>query len=275
MGKFEGILFCTDLDGTLLNSRGTVSKENREAIEYFKREGGSFTIITGRPPAIAGDIYEMSGANIPYGCINGSAIYDPAKGEYLWMDTMPHEGFLITDYVYKNMPDIGIQVNTADKIYFCRDNPAMVHFREITGYPKLEKSYTELEAEPWIKVVFSTHIPERLAEIRAEIDALPWADCVEFVSGADDFCEILPKGNTKGTVLQKMAELLGIDMKKTVAVGDYENDVDMLRRAGVGYAMGNACPEAKAVADRITVNCDEHAIAAIVAELDSGIVKFE
>ena len=50
MGKFDGILICTDLDGTLYRNDKTVSKENREAIEYFKNEGGYFTFITGRMP---------------------------------------------------------------------------------------------------------------------------------------------------------------------------------------------------------------------------------
>ena len=64
-----------------------------------------------------------------------------------------------------------------------------------------------------------------------------------------------------------MAELLGLDMSKTVAVGDFENDVSMIKAAGIGYAVANAKDCAKAAADRITVSNDEHAIAAIIAEL--------
>ena len=50
MGKFDGILICTDLDGTLINSSEKVSKENLDAIEYFKANGGLFTFVTGRLP---------------------------------------------------------------------------------------------------------------------------------------------------------------------------------------------------------------------------------
>ena len=50
MKKFEGCLICTDLDGTLFRSDKTVSKENIDAIEYFKSEGGYFTFVTGRMP---------------------------------------------------------------------------------------------------------------------------------------------------------------------------------------------------------------------------------
>ena len=79
MKSFEGILICTDLDGTILRDDKTVSEENREAIEYFKSEGGYFTFITGRMPYFAKDIYEMIKPNAPIGCINGGGIYDFEK----------------------------------------------------------------------------------------------------------------------------------------------------------------------------------------------------
>lgn len=75
-------------------------------------------------------------------------------------------------------------------------------------------------------------------------------------------------------MLLRMADMPGIDRKKTIAVGDYENDISMIRSAGVGYAAENACPAAKAAADRITVSNEEHAIAAIVADIESGELEF-
>ena len=71
MKKFEGILFCTDLDGTLLRSDKTLSKRNLEAIEYFKSEGGLFTFVTGRMPCTALNLYNTVKPNAPIGCING------------------------------------------------------------------------------------------------------------------------------------------------------------------------------------------------------------
>lgn len=73
MGRFDGILICTDLDGTLLNSDRRISKENLEAIEYFKQEGGIFTFVTGRMPFFVSDMYEAVQPNAPFGCVNGGA----------------------------------------------------------------------------------------------------------------------------------------------------------------------------------------------------------
>ena len=56
-------------------------------------------------------------------------------------------------------------------------------------------------------------------------------------------------------------------MKNTIAVGDYDNDITMLKAAGVGYAVANATAAAKAAADKITVSNEDHAIAKIISEL--------
>ena len=83
--------------------------------------------------------------------------------------------------------------------------------------------------------------------------------------------EILPKGASKGNALCRMAELLGIDVNKTIAVGDYNNDISMLKTAKLGFAVANAVDEAKAAADHITVSNDESAIAVIIDQLDRGV----
>ena len=67
-----------------------------------------------------------------------------------------------------------------------------------------------------------------------------------------------------------MAELLGIKQERTIAVGDYYNDISMIKAAGAGFAVANAVDEVKAVADYITVSNNESAIAAIVNKLDKG-----
>ena len=120
MGKFDGILICTDLDGTLLSKDNTISAENLSAIEYFKQEGGKFTFITGRMPFFVSDIYNSVHPNAPFGCINGGGLYDHLKQEYIWQSVMPDSVFELIKCVDEKFSDIGIQVNTFYKTYFCR-----------------------------------------------------------------------------------------------------------------------------------------------------------
>jgi hypothetical protein len=72
--------------------------------------------------------------------------------------------------------------------------------------------------------------------------------------------ELVPKGHTKATGMQRMCEALGIPREDTVAFGDSVNDLDMLRYAGVGVAMGNGSDEAKDAADFVTANLDADGI---------------
>ena len=98
----------------------------------------------------------------------------------------------------------------------------------------------------------------------------PKAEKFDFIRSERRLYEVLPKGTSKGALLLKLADLLGVDRKKTIAVGDYNNDISMIECAGVGIAVSNARKCVKAVADRITVSNEENAIAQIIYELDKG-----
>ena len=272
MKKFEKMLFCTDLDGTLYSDDKTVSKQNLDAIEYFKSEGGLFTFITGRVPKTSIEIYDIIKPNAPYGCFNGGGIYDPLKEGYLWTMGLSADVIELVREVDKHLPDMGIQINTENENYFNKDNAAMSWFRTITGVPNLSCSYEEVK-EPILKVVFAHMDENRIELLQKLLNSHPRADEFDFIRSELRLYEILPKGSSKGGLLCKMAELLDIDIAKTIAVGDYYNDISMIRNAGLGFAVENAVADAKAAADYITVNNNQHAIAKIIDELDRGIYK--
>lgn len=266
MGKFDGILFCTDLDGTLYGDDGKVSKENLEAIEYFKSEGGLFTFITGRVPKTSKEVYDIIKPNAPFGCVNGGGIYDFKEERFIWNETLPYDVIELVREVDNKLPDVAIQYNTVNNIYFNKDNPALVRFRKITGVEKVFCDYENI-TEPVLKVLFGHMEDKRIRELEALLKSHPRADEFDFIRSEAAFYEILPKGVSKGAALLKMAELFCV--KKTVAVGDYNNDVSMLKAADISFAVANATEEAKNAADNITVSNNNHAIAEIVRLLES------
>lgn len=270
MKKFEGVLFCTDLDGTLYTSEKTISRQNRDAIDYFKSEGGRFTFITGRVPATSQHVYEAIRPNAPYGCLNGGGIYDPQEGRYLWNTHLPREAMELVRAVDRELPTMGIQFNTERQVYFNKDNTAMVYFRKVTGLPYVACPYEAVE-EPVLKVVFAHEDETQIAALMTLLNNHPLAPLVDFIHAERRLYEILPKGASKGNLLCKMADLLGVAMAKTIAVGDYHNDISMVKAAGLGFAVANAAAEVKAAADHVTVSNNEHAIAAIIDGLDRGL----
>ncbi len=272
MKRFEGILICTDLDGTLLRDDGTVSKENLDAISYFQREGGYFTFITGRMPYFAASIYEVINPNAPFGCINGGGIYDHKEKKYVWKQPISRECLDLVDLAYEKVEGVGIQVNGFEHLYFATENSAMVAFREKTGVPNLVCHYRDV-TEDFGKILFGDEREEAIQALARLLPTHPKAHLFDFIRSEQTLYEILPKGVNKGNLLPRLAAHLGVDMKRTVAIGDYNNDVQMLKMAGLGVAVANAVPEAKAAADLVTVSNEEHAIARIIEEIDKGIIK--
>ena len=266
MGKFDGILICTDLDGTFLKDDKSISKENLDAIASFMSEGGSFTFITGRMPYFVQHIYDALNPNAPFGCINGGGIYDHKAGKYLWTRELSKECYELIDAAVDNIEGIGLQVNAFDKIYFAKENEAMRRFRESTGAANIVMPYREITA-PIGKIVFGDTREDKILQLAELLASHPKAYKFDFIRSERTLYEILPKGNTKGDVMLRIADILGIAHERTVAVGDYSNDVSMLKDAGVGIAVANANDEAKAAADHITVSNEEHAIAKIIADM--------
>jgi Cof subfamily protein (haloacid dehalogenase superfamily) len=267
--KFEGILFCTDLDGTLFRSDKAVSKRNLDAIEYFKSQGGLFTFITGRVPESSGEVFNIIKPNAPFGCINGGGIFDGVTKKYLFKETLPLEAIELIKFVEQKMPQMGIQYSTDNGVYFYKDNQAMELFRSITGLPYKTKPFDDLK-DNIMKIVFADMSQEQMLELIELLDKHPKAKEFNFVRSAMILYELLPKSASKGNILLKMADMLGIDAKKTIAVGDYNNDISMIKSAGLGFAVANAVDEVKAVADYVTVSNDDDAIAVIIEDLDKG-----
>lgn len=273
MNKFSGILICTDLDGTLYRNDKTISPENKRAIEYFKSNGGLFTFVTGRLPYYSRDAYNAVSPNAPFGCINGGGVYDGEKESYVWARELPRLSLELVECIDKRFPNVGIQICCHHRTYFAKETPHMKEFRKSTGLPDLFCHYRDVQ-EPIAKVLFGTTDEDEMAAISKTLREHPLADNFDFIRSERTLFEILPKGVHKGLALSKLVEHLGIDIGRTVAIGDYDNDVGMLGAAKLGIAVANASPTAKAAADLVTVSNEEHAIAKVIYDIENGIISF-
>ena len=271
-GKFDGILLVTDLDGTLVTKSQVVSQENIKAIEYFKENGGTFTIVTGRVPTALAGIDEVVKPNAPVGCVNGGGIYDCKEKKFLWAQTAPDEILELIGYIDELMPNVSHQVNTTENIWFTKYNSAMEHLRDVSKAPDLRCHYSEIK-EPILKILFADKNTDDVLKVAELLSKHPLMSNFEGVSSEPIYYEVLPKGISKAVVIPKLCEMLGISIERTIAVGDNNNDVTMLKCAKIGYAVANASPLAKEAADRITVSNEDSAIAKIVEELDKGIIS--
>ncbi len=271
MGKFDGMLLCTDLDDTLLTDNKQVSEKNRKAIDYFKSEGGLFTFSTGRVPMGARLILEYVVPNAPIVCFNGGGIYDFSENKMLWSRKLDSDAISAVEYVDRRLDFVGIEICTEEKIYFSKINAKVREHQVLEKLPDNDLDYHDIP-EVWQKVLFMTEEHE-LNTVRRTISESPFADKYTFVQSSPWYYELLPKNSTKGDGLIQLGKLCGIDRSRIIAVGDNENDLEMVKMAGVGIAVENAIPIVKNSADYVTADNNSDAIAKVIYDLENGTIK--
>lgn len=255
MGKFEGILLVTDLDGTLFY-KGDVSRENCEAIRYFQSEGGLFAVASGRAPSWLPKWRERFVPNTWSATFNGAILCDAEGRELAFEQPCGPDVVELGMQVLHACPD-------AEQIYFCGEESSYIVRQGEEPDPaqipkKIYKCLLRVPTEQ------SDAYTERVKEMLQPrfLVMRSWINGIEFQE----------RGTGKGDALVRLKKLLGNRARLAVGVGNYENDVDLIRAADVGYAVGDAIPAVKAVADRITVDCADHAIAQIVADLERELL---
>ncbi len=265
MKKFDGILICSDVDGTLLKTDKSLSAENLEAIEYFKQNGGKFTIMTGRMPFALHTVLDIITPNAPLGFGNGLGLYDVASGKMPLSNSLGISALPIARYIYDNFPDIGIEYTTYDEILCARVTETVVRHLDHEKLPLKTISIDGFKGD-LAKILFAAE-SEKIDSLTSVLPNLECTSPFQLIRSDAVYYEVLPKDMTKGTLVLKLSEILGIDIKNVIAIGDNENDVSMLKAAGTGIAVGNATESAKTAADIVTVSNEENAIAKIIYDL--------
>ena len=114
----------------------------------------------------------------------------------------------------------------------------------------------------WNKVLFAcSH--EMLMQIQDFLDARKYPG-VYFIATNRNYFEIMPEGAAKGAALGELCTYMGIPIENTVAIGDYFNDIELMRAAGHSVAMGNAPKEVQLAADTVTGRCLDGGVAEVL-----------
>ena len=268
-------IIALDLDGTLLNSNKELSAGNLAALQRAANAGIEIVPTTGRFYGGMPDIVR----SLPFVhyviSVNGAEIADLRKGEVIYKAELPWQqaveimGFL-DDYpvIYDCYADNAAWMTAEQKNHIDRivSNP---HYRKMLHelrrpVPELKEYLTDWKHDVQ-KVQFFTDQPELRLRLMKELPKRFAHLCVS--SSVSDNVEINQILANKGEALHALADHLGLPHEATIAFGDGLNDLSMLRDAGIGVAMSNACDEAKEIADWITLSCDEDGVA-------HGINKF-
>lgn len=272
MKPTEAAVFC-DLDGTLFDSTGAVSAQNRDAIVRFTRAGGLFAIATGRCPDNMLMFLDGVAFNAPSIVLNGAGVWDRGTDRFLYAQFADRDALAaVLRYCRDRHPSLDLQVYTEqDILYVSPEETVNRPFWELHRTSRFI-SIEEAEQAPWFKTLLFGG-PEALRDVETFIERENLGDRFDRVFATTDivpgsrYLELLPKDVNKGSALRVCRGLDCYRNRTLIAVGDYNNDVELLREADIAACPRNANDAARAVSDLILPSNNEHAIAALLDRL--------
>ncbi len=266
MGRFENLLLLTDLDGTLLPQSKSLAPVDLAAIRTFREGGGKFSIATGRTLQAAQRYLEALALDTPAILFNGAAIYDPLTKSMLDTVTLPEKAVEVTRLVLDTFSDVSAEILCAEETYVPRMTPYEAYHLQICQVEPVQGDFEAMPHNGWLKVLFAM-AEERMPDMIAFFQEKRY-DFADFVQSEAHFYEMMPKGTTKGSALQKLRQMPQFQGVRVAAAGDFDNDLEMLQVADISACPSNAQTCVKAVADlQLAASCDTGAIAEFIEKL--------
>ena len=264
MGIFDGCLLACDVDGTLVEN-GNINPKNIEKIEYFMSEGGFFSIATGRSVTAITSVTDKLKNFSPSVVSNGSMIYDYVKGEIVHEDCLAREDYNIVKDVLEGNLDVGIEAHTGDRIFTIRRTrrtdihqiyesleTTVVSFEEACKYNCNKLLFTGDNLEDFEKL-------KELSKKYKNSDFVATAVCM--TDDTQHYYEQLPKGVSKASAIKKLVDIFNIKKGCSYAIGDFYNDIEMLKNADICAVPEGSPEDVKSLADFVAVSCKDGAVA--------------
>lgn len=270
MVKYD-ILFI-DLDGTLLNSDHlTVSKRTRQTLIAAKNAGVILCVATGRTLCILPDIIWEIGFD--YALVsNGASIYDLTSRKKVYANPFPLKAAKTAYELVKSEADF-IEFFADGEIVLSREHYQKHKSKDL---PIWHRHYFDKGKSPVVKTIeeyLDTGVPglEKINLVRypshiiqSMHSKLSATGMFKMTGSIRSSIEVNAAGCTKGVALEAFCKQKNISIKRSVALGDADNDEEMIRTAGCGVAMENATTNIKLLADYITASNSEDGVAQFI-----------
>jgi Cof subfamily protein (haloacid dehalogenase superfamily) len=258
-------LVATDLDGTLLDSEGRVSVRTRAVLDELDAAGVPVVFTTGRPIRWMEELWEAVGGHGLAICSNGGIVYDVARREVRTARTIPADVLLAV--AARLRADVPGTVFALEKTTGFAKEPDFMPRLAVNLAPDVPTAPLEdIVDDDVVKLLarHEDHEPEPYWELVA---GLLGEQVVTTWSSVGTLVEISAAGVTKASTLATVAAGMGLGPDDVVAFGDMPNDLPMLEWAGTSYAMANAHPTVRELADHLAPHHDEDGVAAVLTDL--------
>jgi len=246
-------LLALDLDDTLLRSDLTISYQTRGAIKKAEAAGVVVVLASGRVPAAMDQFAGLLGMHKKQGyliCNNGTLIQESHTGKIVYEIRMDVKTAL-TAFDLADAEGFPVQIYEDDIMYVSRHNEYTGYDQKLTGLRQVVVEHFRAMVGGGCHKLLIPGDPTLLPPLESILRTY-LGDSITIFTSKPYFLEILPANTNKGTALEKVAGMLGIDQKDVIAIGDSMNDEAMIRWAGLGIAMANSDERIKNIADMVT-----------------------
>lgn len=257
-------LIAIDLDGTLLDDDKNITKENLKALNWCKKQNIITVLASGRGLSATRSIAKkISSFNDYHICCNGGLIFNTYKEDHKIIKTLNQNDFnnIIDDLRYINA-SVGVQ--SPDGFYYeINTNADMLKEKVFYSDKDLIKINLKNVKEP-ILITCYINNKKQYDEI---FDIIKKYD-INITQSEKNWIEIFPKGVNKYNALKIIADSYNIDKKNIIAIGDQTSDIEMVKNAGLGICVKNACKDLKDVSDMISpYSNNQNAVYHIIKEI--------
>lgn len=255
----------SDIDGTLLSSRGRITPATLAAIRTLEEKGIPFVISSGRGPTGIYPILEEYGIRCPMVAYSGSVILDENR-KILFHRGIPKPRVKeILSFIEEEQLDMTWSLHSLEQwVVKDRSDPRVAE-QEALVQARAEEGTVDSITDPQINKILCICAPGKLPEIQKRLaEAFPE---YTVVASSGTLLDVMDTSVTKGTAIAYLCGLWKVPVSETIAFGDHYNDVDMLRTAGKGFLMANAPEALKARFSLHTLDNDHDGIAYALKEL--------
>lgn len=251
-------LVALDLDDTLLRTDLTISPRAKKAIKEAVEQGTLVTLATGRMYASALPYAQDLGLDLPLITYQGALVkYADGRVVHQQPLELKHAKALL-----KRLREYSFQINVYinDELYIEEESPELERYARVCKVPYhvVPNLVEAIKTEPSKILVIGD--ADKLDDLYKELTG-DFRDIVHITKSKSFFLEFAHPLATKGRALHSLATSLGFTAEEVMAVGDSQNDLDMIKYAGLGVAMGNAVPQIKELARYITCKNDDDGVA--------------
>ena len=265
MGLFDGCLLACDIDGTLLLN-DYMPQRNIEKIKHFVSEGGAFCLATGRTAGAISSVTKRIDCISPSIVANGSMIYDIKNDKPIYELFIPDSDRRIVKAVIDECKTIGIEPHCGKKVIVLNHNQESIDHAVYEDLDTVLLDYNEALQYNWNKVIYLSANDDELIAAKEIISRFEhnsqFVDTSAVIDGRRRYYyEHVPRGVSKATTLKILCKKLNVQKGCCYAIGDYYNDLEMIKTADIGAALIDSPDEVKAAATTVVRDVQNGAVA--------------